>query len=209
MVYRVGRVSLHAVSRWSRSPGCCGHISWCVFLVSGGISFFFFRFFFFERTRPTASTRQPCLMYLSTSIPTWLGVHFFSGYHVLYCMYGTTYTVCGTTAAATSHLVHMPRNPRASSCGGSCNRYRAVSWMSYSRELGDSGLPLIISGRYCSLLQRCHLRVRAELQYNIRLFGFPCLWKTSSLRGAHFPAIPLAQRGRARAERSGTTTHGA
>ena len=28
---------------------------------------FFFRFFYFERTRPTASTRQPCLMYLSTS----------------------------------------------------------------------------------------------------------------------------------------------
>ena len=41
MGYRVGRVSLHAVSRWSRSPGCCGYISWCVFLVSGGISFFF------------------------------------------------------------------------------------------------------------------------------------------------------------------------
>ena len=60
-------VSLHAVSRWSRSPGCCGHISWCVFLVSGGSFFFFFRFFYFERTRPTASTRQPCRMYLSTS----------------------------------------------------------------------------------------------------------------------------------------------
>ena len=27
----------------------------------------FFRFLYFERTRPTASTRQPCLMYLSTS----------------------------------------------------------------------------------------------------------------------------------------------
>ena len=39
--YRVGRVSLHAVSRWSRSPGCCGYISWCVILVSGGISFSF------------------------------------------------------------------------------------------------------------------------------------------------------------------------
>ena len=28
----------------------------------------FFRFLSFERTRPTASTRQPCLMYLATSI---------------------------------------------------------------------------------------------------------------------------------------------
>ena len=41
MGYRVGRVSLHAVSRWSRSPGCCGYILRCVFLVSGGISIFF------------------------------------------------------------------------------------------------------------------------------------------------------------------------
>ena len=45
---------------------CCGYISWCVFLVPGGISFFF-RFLYFERTRPTTTTRQPCLMYLSTS----------------------------------------------------------------------------------------------------------------------------------------------
>ena len=29
---------------------------------------FFLRFLYFERTRPTASTRQPCLMHLSTSI---------------------------------------------------------------------------------------------------------------------------------------------
>ena len=35
-----GRVLLHAVSRWSRSPGCCGYISWCVFLVSVGFRFF-------------------------------------------------------------------------------------------------------------------------------------------------------------------------
>ena len=55
MGYRVGRVSLHAVSRWSRSPGCCGYISWCAFLVSGGISSFFC-FLYFERTRSTAST---------------------------------------------------------------------------------------------------------------------------------------------------------
>ena len=66
MDYRVGRVSLDAISRWSRSPGCCGYILWCVFSVSGGISLFFC-FLHFERTQPTASTRQPCLMYLSTS----------------------------------------------------------------------------------------------------------------------------------------------
>ena len=33
-----------------------------------GFRSFFFRFLYFERTRPTASTRQPCLMHLSTSI---------------------------------------------------------------------------------------------------------------------------------------------
>ena len=63
MDYRVGRVSLHALSM-SRSPGCRGYISWSVFIVSGGISFFFF-VLYFERTRPTASTWQPCLKYFT------------------------------------------------------------------------------------------------------------------------------------------------
>ena len=40
MDYRVGRVSLDAISRWSRSPGCCGYILWCVQCLVG------FRFFF-------------------------------------------------------------------------------------------------------------------------------------------------------------------
>ena len=66
MGYRVGRVSLPAVSRWSRSPGCCGYISWCVFLCLVG-SRAFFLVLHFARTRPAASTRQLCLMYLSTS----------------------------------------------------------------------------------------------------------------------------------------------
>ena len=40
-------------------------ISWCV--LDGGA--FFSCFFFFERTRPAASMRPPCLIYLSTSSP--------------------------------------------------------------------------------------------------------------------------------------------
>ena len=66
MGYRVGRVSSRAVSSWSRSPSDCGFRG--VFWV-GRIFFRFFLFcsYFFESTRPTASTRQPCLMYLSTS----------------------------------------------------------------------------------------------------------------------------------------------
>ena len=41
-------------------------ISWC-FLGERIFSRFFSRFFFFERTRPAASIRPPCLIYLSTS----------------------------------------------------------------------------------------------------------------------------------------------
>ena len=59
----------HAVSSWSRSPGCCGFRG--VFWVRRFFSCFFFRFFFvfpFERTRPAASMWPPCLIYLSTSM---------------------------------------------------------------------------------------------------------------------------------------------
>ena len=42
----------------------------CVFWVRRIFPCFFFSrfYFFFERTRPAASMRQPCLIYLSTSI---------------------------------------------------------------------------------------------------------------------------------------------
>ena len=36
----------------------------------------FFRSLYFERTRPTTSTRQPCLMYLSTSTGVRTGCHY-------------------------------------------------------------------------------------------------------------------------------------
>ena len=42
-------------------------ISWCVLGAAGFIFVFFFRFFFFERTRPAANMGTPCLIYLSTS----------------------------------------------------------------------------------------------------------------------------------------------
>ena len=61
---RVGRVSSHAVSRWSRSPGCCGFRG--VLWVRRDFVFIF-RFVFFERTRPAASMRPHCLINLSTS----------------------------------------------------------------------------------------------------------------------------------------------
>ena len=48
-------------------------ISWCV-LGAAGFRGGFFRFFFFERTRPgAASMRPPCLIYLPTSIMSTTG----------------------------------------------------------------------------------------------------------------------------------------
>ena len=65
----VGRVLSRAVSRWSRSPGCCGCCGFrCVFGVGRFFRSFSFSFlFFFERTRPAASMRPPWLIYLSAS----------------------------------------------------------------------------------------------------------------------------------------------
>ena len=70
---RVGRVSSHAVSRWSRSPGGCGVRG--VFSVGHFFRVLFFSiFFFFEPIRPAASMRPSCLIYLSASLPNTLDV---------------------------------------------------------------------------------------------------------------------------------------
>ena len=41
--------------------------SWCVWGGADLLCFFLFTLFFFERTRPAASMRPTCLIYLSTS----------------------------------------------------------------------------------------------------------------------------------------------
>ena len=51
-------------------------ISWCVLGGVGFLLFLFFRFFFFERTRPTAKVRPPCLIYISTSTGVRAGCHY-------------------------------------------------------------------------------------------------------------------------------------
>ena len=63
----MGRVLSRAVSRWSRSPGCCGFrgVFWMRRDFSCLVRVCFV--FFFERTRPAASMRPSCLIYLSTS----------------------------------------------------------------------------------------------------------------------------------------------
>ena len=50
---------------------------WIYFVVCigcGGIFLVFFFFVFLERTRPTARTRTPCLVYLSTSNEAYCGI---------------------------------------------------------------------------------------------------------------------------------------
>ena len=60
-------------------------ISRCVLGGADFISVFFFRFFFFERTRLAASMRPPCLIYLPTS--TWVrtGCHYIISLSVCQC----------------------------------------------------------------------------------------------------------------------------
>ena len=61
-------------------------ISWCAL---GGVDFLlfsFFQIFFFERTRPTASMRPPCLIHISTSTGVRTGCH----HLISLCVY-----VCG------------------------------------------------------------------------------------------------------------------
>ena len=68
MGYRVGGVSLRAVSRRSRSPSCCGDIS-CVFLVFGGISCFFFFVFFTSNAHGLLQVRGNCASCTSILVP--------------------------------------------------------------------------------------------------------------------------------------------
>ena len=83
------RFELDAVSVWL-------WISWCV--LGGGAGFFRFSFsdffFLFERTRPAASMRPPCLIYLSTS--TWVrtGCHYLISLSVCVCVTFVVFTDC-------------------------------------------------------------------------------------------------------------------
>ena len=84
---RVGGVSSRAVSRWSRSLGCCRFCG--VFWVRrdfGGE--------FFERTRPAASMRPPCLIYISTSTGVRTGCHYLFSLSVCVCVTFVVFTDC-------------------------------------------------------------------------------------------------------------------
>ena len=72
-IYGSARVWTNAWDVFRRAPSRGGRGRWAavdfvVFLGGADFFVFFFElFFFFERTRPAASMRPPCLIYLSTS----------------------------------------------------------------------------------------------------------------------------------------------
>ena len=92
MGQRVGRVSSHAVSRWSRSLGCCGFRG--VLWVRRDFVIFTPDFFFFERTRPAASMRPLCLIYLSTSTGVRTGCHYLIMSLSVCCVTFVVFTDC-------------------------------------------------------------------------------------------------------------------
>ena len=63
------------------------------FFVPGGI-LFFVRFFYFESTRPIASTRQPCFMYLSTRTAVRRGCHYLISLCLCVCVTFVVFTNC-------------------------------------------------------------------------------------------------------------------
>ena len=82
----MGRVSSQGRLEMVASPGCCGFRG--VFWVRRNF-WCFFVFFFSERTRPAASMRPPCLIYLSTSTWETLRVRTADIYH-RYLVHGYT-----------------------------------------------------------------------------------------------------------------------
>ena len=56
----------------------------CIFSVFW--DFVFLRFLYVESTRPTARTRQPCLMYLSASTGVHTGCHYLTSLSICLCV---------------------------------------------------------------------------------------------------------------------------
>ena len=108
----MGRASSRAVSRWSRSPGCCGFraVFWVRWVFSCYICFF--DFFFFERTRPAASMRPPCLIYLSTSTRVRTGCHYLISLSICLCVC-VTFVVFTDCESSTSPISTNPGSMEA------------------------------------------------------------------------------------------------
>ena len=100
-------------------------ISWCALGAAGFIlfCFVFVRFcFFFERARPAASMRTPCLMYLSTSTGVRTGCHYliYLSVSVSVCVTFVVFTDC---ESCTMPIFTNPGSMEAAECGpkrGTC-----------------------------------------------------------------------------------------
>ena len=82
---------------------------WISRCVWGAAGFRFFRvFFIFERTRPAASMRTPCLIYLSTSTGVRTGLHSLVGLSVCLCI--VTFVVFTDRESCTTPISTNPRS---------------------------------------------------------------------------------------------------
>ena len=98
-IYGSGRVWASAWDMFPRMPSGVGRgrraaVDFVVRFGWGGFfSHLFFRlFFFFERTRPAASMRPLCLIYLSTSTGVRTGCHYLSSLSVCMCVTFVVFT---------------------------------------------------------------------------------------------------------------------
>ena len=88
-IYGSGRVWANAWGVFRRTPyrgghGCLAAVDFVVCFGRGRISCFFF-VFFFKRTRPAASMRPPCIIYLSNSTGLRTGLQYLIS--LLACVY--------------------------------------------------------------------------------------------------------------------------
>ena len=89
-------------------------ISWCLLSAAG-----FFVFFFFERTRPTASMRPPCLVYLSTSTGVRTGCPYLISLSVCLCLcvLSVTFVVVADCESGMRPISTNPGSMEAGECG--------------------------------------------------------------------------------------------
>ena len=103
-------------------------VSSCIF---GGAGYFLFfcSFFSFERTRSAASTRPPCLMYLSTSTGVRTGCHYLISLSVCVRVTFVVFTDCDSCTRSIS------TNPGYMEAG-ECGLPREMCFLAYRLESG-------------------------------------------------------------------------
>ena len=136
-------------------------ISWCLLSAAG-----FFVFFFFERTRPTASMRPPCLVYLSTSTGVRTGCPYLISLSVCLCLcvLSVTFVVVADCESGMRPISTNPASMEAGECGltrGTCFATRRLElvvvagrlWISWRDFSGVGFLRFFFSSNAHGLLQ--------------------------------------------------------